>query len=124
MSNSLSYAVVTRFGTPASYRWEASEPMSRESADALVRERESQGLLAKRWTAAAVECVGLPEGWAYGKTDAECVRERLAEIDTYRTVATRDPSFDATEYEKEEAALDQEEAELEAFLAEQQAARS
>lgn len=78
------YVVVTRRGTLADYRWEASEPMSLEAADALVAEHEAKGWLSKRWTAQAVETAGLPEGWIYGKSDAACIRERLSEIEQDR----------------------------------------
>ena len=82
-----SFVAVVRFGTLVSYRWEVSAPLSKEEAAALVRKHLSGGHLALRWPAGSVQAIGLPEGWIYGKTDAECIRTRLAEIEQDRQSA-------------------------------------
>ena len=79
-----SYIVVTRRGTLAQYRWEASAPMALEAADALVAEHRALGWRSWRRAESEFVLVGLPEGWVYGQTDAACIRQRLAEIEQER----------------------------------------
>lgn len=82
MKRSEPYVVVSRVGTLASYLWVPSEPMEYEAARDLATQQERRGVAAVVHPAKHVADFGLPEGWEAGKTDAQCIRERLLDIES------------------------------------------
>lgn len=90
------HVVVSRVGTLLSYRWEKSAPMSRDAAARLAREVEWNDGAAVVHPAEHVEKFGLPEGWEPGKTDAQCVRERIADL-TEQVGCFQDDDHDAAD---------------------------
>lgn len=108
------FVTVYRSGTLAKYRWLVSEPFAdREAARALTREHLRQGQIAYTRTLREVEVGGVPDTWESGKTDAQCVEQRLVELDRERAeeqynlkgLSVQDLLVRLAELDREEAGL-------------------